>query len=311
MIVALTPNPALDKTLVVPGFALGHIFRTADVRMLAGGKGFNVARSMRVLGGDPLVVAPLAGHTGRLIADLAQAEGIRCETVWFEGETRTCLSIVDPHTGMVSEVYERGPKVPPHAWDGTLALVEQHLGAGDILTVSGGFPPGVPGDALLGIARWAHGRGVLAMFDTYGPPLRAALAGRPALAKCNAHEASDLLERPVANFEDALHAAADLRTLGARAAVITLGAAGAIGIDEQGHPWGWHAPVVESISAVGSGDACFAGIVLGLATGMTLAHAARRGVAAGAANTLATGAGIFQRSDADALIAGVRPLAVE
>jgi 1-phosphofructokinase family hexose kinase len=307
MIVTFTPNPALDKTAVVPGFALGSIFRTSDVRMLAGGKGFNVARSMRVLGGDPLVIAPLAGHTGRLITDLARAERLRYEACWFDGETRTCLSIIDPQTGVVSELYEQGPPIPPEVWDSTLALLRHHLRAGDILTISGGFPRGVPPDALLGIARWAHETGVRAMMDTYGTQLRHALAGQPALAKCNAHEAGGLLGQAITNVDDAFQAAADIRAMGARSSVVTLGAMGAIGIDEHGTPWAWRAPRVRSVSAVGSGDACFAGIVLGLAAGLTLANAARQGVAAGAANTLHTGAGMFERADATRLLAAVVP----
>jgi 1-phosphofructokinase family hexose kinase len=302
MIVTFTPNPALDKTVVVPGFALGKIFRTADVQTLAGGKGFNVARSLRVLGADPLIVAPLAGHTGRLIDDLAQAEGLRCDHLWFDGETRTCLSIVDPTSGTVSEVYETGPILPPATWDRTLAVLRQRLVRGNTLMVSGGFPPGVPDDALKQIAECAHEVGVLTMFDTYGPQLRRALAAHPRLVKCNAHEAGDLLERPVEGVEQALYVAADIRALGAQSVVVTLGALGAVGVDEHGEPFAWQAPNVLSISAVGSGDACFAGIVLGLTAGESLPEATRRGVAAGAANTLSIGAGMFDRSEAERLI---------
>ena len=308
MIVTFTPNPALDKTVVVPGFTLGQIVRTADVQILAGGKGFNVARSLRVLGADPLIVAPLAGHIGRLIDDLAQAEGLRCDHIWFDGETRTCLSIVDPTSGTVSEVYETGPVLPPAAWDRTLEVVCQHLVPGNLLTVSGGFPPGIPDDALKQISERAYEAGVPAMFDTYGQQLRRALVAHPRLVKCNAHEAGDLLARPVEGVEHALGAAADIRALGAQSVVITLGAAGAVGVDEHGEPFGWQAPKVLSISAVGSGDACFAGIVLGLAAGESLQEATHRGVAAGAANTLSIGAGLFERSRAEHLIGEVHPI---
>ncbi len=311
MIVTFTPNPALDKTVVVPGFDLGTIFRTADVQMLAGGKGFNVARSLRVLGHDPVVVAPLAGHIGHLIDDLARAEGLECEAVWFDGETRTCLSIVDPSNGKVSEIYEAGPVLPAEAWERTLHTLQRRLTSGTMLAVGGGFPRGVSDDALRHIAQSAYDAGIPAMFDSYGPQLRNALGARPWLVKCNAHEASDLLNRTVEGFASAITAAIDIQAAGARAVVITLGAVGAAGVDEHGQAFAWRAPKVCSVSAVGSGDACFAGIALALAGGAPLAEATRRGMAAGAANTLQTGAGIFGRREAEHLIAEVQPIEYE
>src|SRR3712207_2449399 len=112
MILAFTPNPALDKTVVVPGFGLGHIFRILEPRCLAGGKGFNFARALRVLGEEPLVLVPLAGHIGALVSNLAAQEGIQGDYAWIEGETRTCLSIVDPGSGGITELYEAGPMLP-------------------------------------------------------------------------------------------------------------------------------------------------------------------------------------------------------
>ncbi len=309
MIVTFTPNPALDKTVVVPGFALGTIFRTADVQSLAGGKGFNVARSLRVLGYEPLVVAPLAGYIGQMIDALARAEGMRSQPIWFDGETRTCLSIVDPESGNVSEIYEAGPMLPAEAWERTLQTLRQHLVPGDILTVSGGFPRGVPDDALKQIAKLAHNRGARPMFDAYGAQLRNALVARPTLVKCNAAEAGGVLDREVDGVGSALAAAADLQQRGACAVVITLGARGAVGIDEHGNRFAWQAPTVRSVSAVGSGDATFAAIALTLEGGATLAEATRYGVAAGAANTLRTGAGKFERMEARDLIAEVHPIA--
>lgn len=308
MILTVTPNPALDKTAVVPGFGLGSIYRTADPQWLAGGKGFNVARALRVLGGEPLIVAPLAGHIGTMVRDLAAAEGLKVDCAWFEGETRTCQSIVDPSTGAVTELYEVGPVLPAGTWEQVVALVEQHLPRAQAVTVSGGFARGTPADGLRRIVEGARDARVPVLLDTYGGQLLRALDAEPDVLKCNGSEAGDILGGRIGSVAEAVEAARELQMRGAREVVITLGAKGAAGVDAAGKPFAWRAPRVDSVSAVGSGDVFLAALALERTGGRTLREAARAAVAAGAANTLRTGAGIFERAQAEALRAEVRPL---
>lgn len=310
MIVTVTPNPALDKTAVVPGFSLGRIFRVTDPQWLAGGKGFNVARSLRVLGMDALVIAPLAGHIGAMVRDLAEAEGLRLDCVWFAGETRTCQSIIDPATGAATELYEIGPELPGEAWEQMIALLRSRLATAEALTISGGFPRGVPPDGLRGIVELAQAAGVPALLDTYGEHLVQALDAHPALVKCNQHEAGEIAGHTIHDPAGALEAARNVQRRGPREVVITLGAQGAVGIDCFGHTFAWGVPKVHSISAVGSGDAFLAGLVAEQTRGRALSYAARYGVAVGSANTLCTGAGMFERVAADALVHDVSVLTI-
>ncbi len=310
MIVTVTPNPALDKTAVVPGFTLGRIFRVAEPQWLPGGKGFNVARSLRVLGLEALVVAPLAGHIGAMVRDLAQAEGLQLDCVWFAGETRTCQSVIDPTTGGVTELYEMGPPLPGEVWEQIIALVRKRLPAAQAVTVSGGFPRGVPLDGLRRIVELAQAAGVPVLLDTYGEHLVHALAAQPALVKCNQHEASEIVGDSIDEPAGALAAARTIQRRGARDVVITLGAQGVVGIDRTGLPFAWGVPPVHSISAVGSGDAFLAGLVAEQTRGQPLRCAARYGVAVGAANTVRAGAGMFERVTADALLKDVPALTV-
>lgn len=311
MILAVTPNPALDKTAVVPGFALGRTSRTADPLGLPGGKGFNFARSLRVLGADPLVVAPLAGHIGRMIYDLATAEGLRCDCLWIAGETRTCLTIVDPTTSIITELYEAGPVLAGADWGRFLLLIAARLPQAAFLAVSGGFMRGTPEDGLRDILVHARASGVPVLLDTYGPQLLRTLPYGPALVKINQFEAGDLLARQVSGPAEAIAAAAAIRARGATAVVITLGAQGAAGVDARGAAFAWQAPGVQGVSPIGSGDAFFAGIAAGLARGLSLAAAARDGIAAGAANTLRLGAGVFDPEQVAALREQVKPLPLD
>ena len=92
MILCLTPNPAVDRTLYVNPLKLGEVHRAEKVLFAAGGKGLNVARTIRTLGGDPLCMGPIGGHTGKLLADLAGQEGLSAEWTYVRNETRTCIS---------------------------------------------------------------------------------------------------------------------------------------------------------------------------------------------------------------------------
>ncbi len=113
-LLCITPNPALDRTLTVSNFRAGEIFRTSDVLMVAGGKGLNVARAARILGADPLCLSPLGGHTGRLVAELAEREGMSGAWTWYDGETRTCTIIVDEAGATL--INETGRAMPAEVW---------------------------------------------------------------------------------------------------------------------------------------------------------------------------------------------------
>jgi len=308
MILTVIPNPSLDKTAIVPHFELGKIFRPPTVLGLPGGKAFNFARALHTLGGDPLVVGPLGGYTGQAIIDGAAAEGLRCDPLPVAGETRTCLSIVDPESRQITELYEQGPALGAETWTRLVDHICTHLAATERLVLSGSCFPGTPDDALYELVGMATAAGVPSLLDTYGERLRQALPAGPALVKCNQAEAGDLIGSPLTDVAAAIGAAHEIRRRGAHAVVITLGQQGAIGVDQGGTAFGWAAPRTDGLYSTGSGDSLFAGIVMGLSAQWTLADALRLGVAAGAANTLQVGAGVFERAQALALLEQVIPL---
>src|SRR5947209_3566371 len=112
MILCINANAAIDKTVVVPGFVLNEIQRPESVLALPGGKGANCAKGLKHLGESPLVSGWVGGFNGRFIEEGLQRQGIDTAFVYVEAESRTCLSILDPAQGTLTELYEKGDPIP-------------------------------------------------------------------------------------------------------------------------------------------------------------------------------------------------------
>ncbi len=310
MVVVVAPNPSLDKTVKIPGFALGQIYRPTEIMTLAGGKGFNFARALQTLGNPAFVVAPLGGHQGQYLLDLAGQEGLHWDVQPIESEVRTCLSIIDPtNRNRLTEIYEKGPVLRPQDWERLIETAASHFAESDYLVVCGSFPPGIPAHGLADLVRKAKAAGKKVLLDTFGPQLEGVLELTPDLLKINQFEAGSLVGRELEAPGEALEAARELQKRGVRQVVITLGKQGATGLTDKSERFGWFSPKVAAIYPTGSGDSMLAGLVSGLLEGQALQEAARRGVAAGAANTLQMGAGKLDRSTYESLLELVTPMA--
>lgn len=302
MILTFLPNPALDKTVIVPNFEVGRIFRPEEVLTAAGGKGLNFARALRTLGHETQVVAPSGGPSGQHFLELARAEGLACDCQPVQANLRTCLTIVDPAANYrLTELYEKGAALEPGEWEQLVEHLTAYFPVARFLVVCGSFPPGIPEDGLYRVLQRANAASIPALLDISGPQLRGVLELKPFLVKINQPEASQVVERDLNNFKDIESATRELQERGARQVVITLGRQGAFGLTASGQPFGWAAPAVKAVSAVGSGDSVLAGIAARLSEGAELPEAVKWGVAAGAANTLQIGAGRFERRQVEEL----------
>ncbi len=309
MILSLLPNPALDKTIIIPGFQVGRTYRPAEVLYLAGGKGFNFARALKILGQAALVVAPVGGVLGQYLLELAGQEGLANDCELVKGNTRTCLTLLDPPASYnLTELYEVGTALEPDEWEQLLERTAAHFSAAQFLVINGSFPPGVSLDRLYNLIERAKASGLAVVLDTYGPQLENILELAPALVKINQFEAEEAVGQSVTTPAQAWQAARKLQERGAQQVVITLGKEGAIGLTVDGEIFGWATPKVKAVCPVGSGDSLLAGIVAGLAQNWKLSEAAKWGVAAGTANTLQIGAGCFERQQVELLFPAILPL---
>ena len=302
MILCVNLNAAIDKTAVINTFQLGQIHRPELIKMLPGGKGCNVARALKLLGEDPVVTGWVGGTAGQFIENGLQQEGIGTDFVYTDFESRTCLSILDSSSQVLTEIYEKGDGVPPEKVGEMLALFEATVGKYTAVTLSGSMPPGVPTDFYAQLIHLAHKAGVPAFLDSSKEALLQGVAAKPFLIKPNETEVAVLAQRELTSLADFAQAAVEISTRYETIVVLSLGKEGAIAAQGETAVHVQN-PIVEAKSAVGSGDSLLAGLVVGFGNGRSLAESVRYGVAAGTANTLVLGAAQFTRQDFERIYA--------
>jgi 1-phosphofructokinase family hexose kinase len=293
------PNLTIDRTLTIDELRPGEVLRFDGVTVTPGGKGVNVARVARALGRTAVVVGFTPGRTGAAASDLIADEGLELRSVPTAGELRSAAVVLE-RSGRVTVMNEPGPPIDGDDWRRYEAAVAAEVGAHRVLVCSGSVPPGAPADAYARLAALAARSGAAAIVDVAGPVLGEALGARPDLVAPNLGEAEGLLhgraDEPVDTGDPrevrarAARAAAELVRRGARAAVVTAGAAGAALAD--GDDLSWHpAPAVAVRNPIGAGDALVGGIATAIERGDPLTRAVVAGIAAGAASVETGGAG--------------------
>jgi 1-phosphofructokinase len=279
MIVTLTPNPSLDRTLEVAEFARGEVLRTRSRRVEPGGKGNNVARALHAHGHGVRAVLPSGGAEGDALIALIAAEGLTPVVVTVREPVRSNVSIVEPD-GTTTKINEPGPCLSPAEVDDLLATTVREAAGAAWVVGSGSLPPGVPDTLFASLTERLRSTGTRVAIDTSGPALVAAIQARPDLVKPNIDELEEATGMAIATLGEAVAAAQLLRAAGAVAVLASLGADGAVLVDADGV---LHARqvVVAPRSAVGAGDATLAGYLAAVDAGRPAAL--RSAVAFGAA----------------------------
>lgn len=291
-LVCVTPNPALDRLLVVPGFHAGSVCRADTTHLRAGGKGLNVGRALVRLGLEPVCAGIVAGRTGQAVVELAEADGLCLSGIWTAGETRATTVVIDTD-GTSTVINEPGPEITPADWTRFVGHIVQISADARGVSISGSLPPGVPNGGLASLIASVGGPARSQVWvDTSGDGLREAIAASPWGIKVNAAEAAAALELPILSLHDAWRAAHVIHKEGIAVVVITLGVNGSVAVSGEG-TWVACPPDVNAISAVGSGDCFLAGSMVACAKGETLADALRLATACGAANAMSAEVGNF------------------
>jgi 1-phosphofructokinase family hexose kinase len=295
MILCITPNPAIDRTILLPGLVLGNVHRAEQVIVAAGGKGLNVARTIRTLEEEPLCMGFAGGHNGRLLAELAERDGFRSAWTWTGSETRTCTILIS-QAGDATLINEPGMPVSTSDWERLYDDVRDQLSSTQLVCISGSLPPTSSVEEFQGLLSLLVDAGKQVWVDTSGIGLQAALDHRNVSIKVNGNEIGEILGFEIRDLDSAKRALTMLDRRGLMASAITLGSAGILLATGEGrwHAWG---PEVDVVSTVGSGDALLGGLVSALAGGSDWHEALRAAVAAGTANTLLPGGGQFRLQD--------------
>lgn len=307
MITVAGLTPSLDLTYTVPALELGQIHRVPDVIRCAGGKALNMARAATAVGADCTVVAILGGPTGALVSELLRREDSHVVAVASPSDTRICVSIADPESGQLTEIYQEASAVPAAVWTAFHAEVAGRLQDGrGWLSISGRAPAGA-GDAIAELVRLGRDLGVSVAVDSYGEALGRALLAGPTLVKVNRSEAAGELGRPADH--DLLEMARQLRDRSGATVVLTDGEAGSVAVDAEEAVQAT-APGIRGGYPVGSGDSFLGGLLAALDRGQDLSAALRAATACGVANALTPGQGHFTLDEVERVAAAVqlRPL---
>jgi 1-phosphofructokinase family hexose kinase len=313
MIITVTLNAAIDKSLSVPNFRLGRRHRTVEQRTIAGGKGVNIARTLKALGQPVIATGFAGGATGTHIVEQLTEESILNDFVRIREESRTNTSVLDPTTGQQTEINERGPAVSEREVELFRDKLLYLARGAAIVVFAGSLPPGVePGiyAALIGDLERME---VTTVVDTDGEPLRQAVRAEPDVVSPNVLEAEELVGHEFAGEEERSLVVREIAALGPREAIMTLpdGCFAQVLVDGQPRVKRARIEPREPIAKSGSGDAFLAGYLAARYEGRAPDQCLRFGVACGAESTGRLGAGLIDPREARRLMGDVELSVVE
>ena len=227
-IATLTLNPAVDLACTAASVRPTHKIRTFEERVDPGGGGINVARVVRVLGGDALALIMTGGVTGRLVEELLDEAGVRWQALPIRGRTRISVTVHDRQTGLEYRFVPEGPNVEQDEWNGALNVLQET--ENEWIVASGSLPRGVPADFYAQAAAIASRRGRKFVLDTSGSALRAAIGHGIELLKLSLSELEFLIGREPHDPQSQEKEVASLNSCWSSP-------------DDRGQPWaGWGDP---------------------------------------------------------------------
>jgi 1-phosphofructokinase family hexose kinase len=301
MIITVTLNAAIDRTLAVPNFRIGRRHRSTEQRTMAGGKGVNVARALKTLGQPVIATGFAGGATGVRISEELNDEAILSDFVRIKDQSRTSTAVIDPTSGVQTEINERGPDVT----DIEASLFRDKLlylakGA-DICVFAGSLPRGLDNHFYAELVRDLSALDVRTVVDAEGEPMELALRAGPDLVSPNAAEAEALVGHEFRDEQDHISGLYGLCELGAREAIITHadGCYALIGRDHERFLYSVRAEPLEPVAAVGAGDVFLAGYLAASYSGRPPEECLRFAVACGAESTQHFGAGVVDPRDVE------------
>lgn len=305
MIYTVTLNPALDKTVEIPGMALDTVNRITEMRTDPGGKGINVSKVIAKLGGESRAVGILGGGSGKMLEKLLEGEPFATQFRFVEGQTRTNLKIIDREGHTNTDINEPGLTVTAAELDALLRELLAELRPGDIVVLAGSLPKGAPQDTYRSWTAACKKAGARVFLDADGALLAEGLKAAPYLIKPNDDELSRLAGKKLETLEELTAEGRRLLERGIERVVISLGGRGALYLRKGStiYAEGLKVPVG---STVGAGDSVVAALAYAEAQGLSEEEAVRLSTAAGAANVMCSGTQAAEREAVEALLPKVR-----
>jgi tagatose 6-phosphate kinase len=285
VILVVSLNLAIERVVRVGEVRARDVMRGELVSRHASAKGVNAARALSALAEPCVLLGAVGGPTGDLIERELAAEEIALAPVRIEGESRTCVVLLESGGPDQTVINEVGPELTAIE---IRAIEETYLGLlgrAERVLVNGSLPVGVPASLYLRFIEAARAAGKPVLLDASGEPLSEGVRALPEVVKINGSEASQWSGLAVRDAGSALAAADALVAAGVRVAMVTLGAAGAV-LSSGAFKYWFEPPAIEAVNCVGAGDAALAGLASALRRGDALDRAGALAVAAGTASAL-------------------------
>jgi 1-phosphofructokinase family hexose kinase len=307
VILTVTLNAAVDRTVAVPNFRLGRRHRAVESRTVAGGKGINVARALSLLGRPVIASGFVGGPTGLRVLEQLREESVLTDFTRIAAETRINLAVIDPTSGDQTEINERGPAVSAEETKRLFERIGYLAGGAKICVLAGSLPPGAGDDLYARLIADLGRRGVPVVLDAEGEAMLAGVRAGASMVTPNEREAEELVGQEFSDGGDLATGLNELVRLGASEAAITRpeGCVAAVGEGAERRLLEVHTEPLEPVSTVGSGDAFLAGYVAARYEGRSPEECLAYGVACGAESTQHFGAGTVDRNQVERLLGEV------
>jgi 1-phosphofructokinase len=287
-IITVTLNPAIDKTVEINDLKVGNVNRISSVRVDAGGKGINVSKVIKSLGGESLALGILAGRNGEFINAYLDSLNIDNEFIFVEGETRTNLKVIDTFNHSNTDINEPGNPVKPEDLSRAQESIFREINEKSILILSGSVPEGIPKNIYGSWIITAKQLGAKTILDADGELLKEGLKAGPYLVKPNIHELEKFYDKKLNSMNEVIKAASELFEFGIEKIVVSLGEDGGLFMDKNNviHAKGLSVPVK---STVGAGDSMVAALAVALEREYSLEETVVLATATSAANVMTSG----------------------
>ena len=313
MILTVTLNAAIDRTVAVPNFRQGHRHRAVESRTVAGGKGINVARALGLLGRPVIATGLAGGATGARVLELLGEESVLTDFTRIRAETRTNLAVIDPTSSEQTEINERGPEVSAEEIETFFDRLDYLSRGARICVLAGSLPPGADPELYARLVRGFRERSIVSVLDAEGEAMLAGLRAGASIVTPNEREAEELVGHEFEGPGDIAHGLAELLELGAEEAIITRpdGCVAALRDGSERLFLAVSTEPLDPVAAVGSGDAFLAGYVAARYDGGSPSECLSYGVACGAESTQHFGAGVVDRDQVERILGDVEVRGLE
>lgn len=304
MILTVTLNAAIDKTYTVNNFNINHVHRTTGISALPGGKGINVARILSTLGIETLATGFVGGYSGKFILDELEKQNLNNDFLQIQGESRTCINILDCRNATSTEILENGISISESDQKAFFTKFKNLCQKSKVVVMSGSVPNGLSTDVYRKLTEIANANGAVTILDTNKDYLIEGIKGKPYMIKPNNEELGAAFGIKLNDEKDIEKVIEMCLKDGISTVVVSLGKKGSIVGSEKGF-FRVCPPEIKAVNPVGCGDALVAGFAAGFSKGLDIKDTIKLATATATSNALHYGAGMVDKKEVEDFMNGI------